>query len=127
MFLRKSIQPEDTLKFPWLSLFSGQQANIRIQTCFARQGLPEPHLALESHSLQIAFKMITEHEFIACMPVPLANATPELGLREVRLPRFSWSIPTGVTYHRASKGFAPLVQLLRSLRKQTSIFERPSS
>ena len=117
----------DTLKFPWLSLFSGQQANIQIERYFARFDLPTPNLALESHSVQMALKMIADHQFIACMPVPLAGAFPEVGLRELQLDDFRWSIPTGVTYHRASARFAPIVVMIRSLRELTSALQAAGS
>ena len=120
LFRASAIEPGDTLAYPWLCLFSGQQANIRIESYFSRLGLAEPRLALESHSLQIAFKMIAEHQFIACMPVPLALRSPELQLREIELDNFRWSIRTGVTYHRSSINFAPIRQMLRSLRKETA-------
>ena len=120
LFRAGAIEPGDTLAYPWLCLFSGQQANIRIESYFSRLGLAEPRLALESHSLQIAFKMIADHQFIACMPVPLALRSPELQLREIELDNFRWSIRTGVTYHRSSINFAPIRQMLRSLRKETA-------
>ena len=120
LFERDQIRPEDSAAYPWLSLFSGQQANNRIQRYFDRQGLKAPWLALQSYSLQIAFKMIREHEFIACMPMPLADSLPELGLREIVLDGFRWSIPTGITCHRASMDFAPITQMIRSLRKLTA-------
>lgn len=111
--------PKDTLTYPWLCLFSGQQANIRIRDYFESKGFPEPRLALESHSLQIAFKMVAEHQFLVCMPTPLAGLIPELDLREVNLEGFAWSIPTGVTYHVRSKSFAPMLQMIRTLRMLT--------
>ncbi|TMV91869.1 LysR family transcriptional regulator [Thioclava sp. BHET1] len=114
------IAPEQTLAFPWLSLFSGQQANQRIERFFRKQGLQTPELALESHSLQIAMKMIADHQFIACMPVPLVEAYPDIGMREIKLDDFRWSITTGVTFHRASVGFDPMTVMLRSLRRQSS-------
>lgn len=119
IFKQGECGPADTLRYPWLCLFSGNQANSRIATYFAQLGLASPSIALESHSLQIALKMIADHEFLACMPVPLVRAFPEARLREVALDGFRWSIPTGVTYHRASIGFAPLVTMLRSLRRLT--------
>lgn len=121
IFAREGYGPGDTLTYPWLCLFSGQQANIRIREYFESMDLPEPRLALESHSLQIAFKMVAEHQFLVCMPTPLAGLYPELGLREVRLDRFAWSIPTGVTYHARSEGFAPIRQMMRTLRKLTEL------
>jgi LysR family transcriptional regulator, regulator of abg operon len=120
LFSRDGFEAADTLSYPWLSLFSGQLANFRIQRYFSKIGLPPPSLALESHSVQVALKMISDHEFIACMPVPLAGAFPEIGLRELELEKFRWSIPTGVTYHRASAGFGPIVMMIRSLRSLTS-------
>ena len=119
LFQRDRITPRDTLDFPWLSLFSGRQANIRIAEFFARHDLPPPPMALESHSLQIAMQMVAEHRFIACMPVPLASVFPGLRLRQIDLAGFRWSIPTGVSYHRASVGYAPIVTMLRSLRRLT--------
>jgi DNA-binding transcriptional LysR family regulator len=122
LFRRDVIRPEDTLDFPWLGLFSGLQANRRITDYFSRCNLPSPAQALQSHSLQIAFKMMAEHQFVGCMPVPLAEAHKSLGLREVYLDNFRWSIPTGLTFHRSSTGFGPIVQMLRSLRSLTKAF-----
>ena len=123
LFREETVTARDALDYPWLCLFSGQEANLRISRYFLGHDLPEPQLALESRSLQIAFRMIAEHQFLACMPVPLSQVQPELGLREVTLEGFRWSIPTGVTYHRASLGFAPIAQMLRSLRRLTSGME----
>lgn len=120
LFDQREITPPDTLAYPWLSLFSGLQANTRIEQFFAGHGLAAPLVALESHSMQIALQMIAEHRFIACMPVPLASVFPGLRLRQVDLAGFCWSIPTGVTYHRSSAGFAPVVTILRSLRRLTA-------
>jgi len=111
--------PKETLTYPWLCLFSGQQANNRIRDYFLSKDLPEPRLALESHSLQIAFKMVAEHNFLVCMPTPLAALTPELSLREVTLDGFDWSLPTGVTYHTRSGSFAPIRHMMRTLRLLT--------
>lgn len=119
LFANGNPRAEDTLDYPWLCLFSGQQANSRIERFFERAGLPPPRVALESHSLQIAFKMLAEHRFVGCMPVPLAVGSRGLSLREIELPDFRWAIPTGVTYHRASLKFAPLRLMLRSLRRLT--------
>lgn len=119
LFRNETVSLEDTLTYPWLCLFSGQQANLRIRDYFAARGLPEPRLALESHSLQIAFKMIAEHQFLACMPTPLARSDAGLDLAEIEMEGFSWSISTGVTMHRKSADFAPIRQMLRSLRRAT--------
>lgn len=114
--------PATTLNYPMLSLFSGQEANNRIAAYFERFDLPEPHLALEAHSIQIALKMVTEHNFIACMPLPLAAAFPEARLREIPLPGFRWSIATGVTYHQASLRFGPIALMIKSLEALTRPF-----
>jgi len=125
LFQQDQISARDTLAYPWLSLFSGLQANIRIEEFFARHDLPPPPIALESHSLQIAIQMIAGHRFIACMPVPLASVFAGTRLRQIDLPDFCWSIPTGVTYHRASVGFAPIMTMLRALRRLTAAAGRP--
>jgi len=119
LFLKEHIEPADTLEYPWLCLFSGQQANIQIRNYFEARGLPEPGVALESHSLQIAFKMIAEHQFIGCMPVPLCATSQGHDLKEVVLDGFRWSIPTGITFHRKSAEFAPIAQMIRSLHAVT--------
>ncbi|MDF0600000.1 LysR family transcriptional regulator [Psychromarinibacter sp. C21-152] len=119
LFRNETVTLEDTLTYPWLCLFSGQQANLRIRDYFRARGLPEPRLALESHSLQIAFKMIAEHRFLACMPTPLAGSDAGIDLAEVEMDGFSWSIPTGVTMHRRSAEFGPIRQMIRSLRSAT--------
>lgn len=124
LFGRERIEPKDTLNYPWLRLFGGSHAETRISEYFRSCDLPEPVQALQSHSLQIAFKMITEHQFIGCMPAPLAEANKAIGLREVFLEDFRWSIPTGLTFHRASQDFGPLVQMLRSLRRLTQPFSQ---
>ncbi len=120
LFSTETIDAEKSLQYPWLSLFSGHQANHKIDRYFQTLGLRSPDLALQSHSIQMAMKMISDHQFIACMPVPLAAAYPEAGLREVPMPDFRWSITTGITFHRASVGFAPMTTILRSLRRQTA-------
>lgn len=111
---------EETLAYPWLCLFSGDQANQRIDKYFHNRGLDAPMVALESHSIQIALKMVASHRFVACMPVPLISAFPGMELREIDLPDFRWSIPTGITYHRSSTTFPPIVTLIRTLRRMTS-------
>jgi DNA-binding transcriptional LysR family regulator len=127
LFTRDRIDAADTLAYPWLNLFSGQQAIIRIERYFERHGLPPPRFALESHSVQIALKMIVDYDFLACMPVPLAGAFPNLKIRELPLDAFRWSIPTGVTYHRGSAAFAPFVMILRSLRRLTARLGDPAA
>jgi DNA-binding transcriptional LysR family regulator len=112
--------PEETLSYPWLCLFSGDQANLRIDRYFRSRGLPAPIVALESHSIQIALKMVASHRFIACMPVPLISAASAMALREVELPEFRWSIPTGITYHRSSATFGPMIAIMRALRRMTA-------
>lgn len=119
LFLKGRVEPADTLDYPWLCLFSGQQANIQIRNYFEARGLPEPRVALESHSLQIAFKMIAEHQFIGCMPVPLSATSEGRDLKEVALDGFRWSIPTGITFHRSFVDFAPITQMIRSLNAVT--------
>lgn len=111
--------PEETLEYPWLCLFSGDQANQRIDRYFNNRGLSAPMVALESHSIQIALKMVASHRFVACMPVPLVSAFPGMELREVDLPQFRWTIPTGITYHRSSATFAPMITIMRTLRRLT--------
>ncbi|MEQ1408333.1 LysR family transcriptional regulator [Neorhizobium sp. Rsf11] len=113
------ITPEKLLDYPWLSLFSGGLANGKIDRFFASHDLPAPPLALESHSLQIALKMLVEHNFIACMPVPLAQSYSTLQLREIHMEGFHWSIPTGITYHRSSKDFPPIKVMRKFLEKAT--------
>lgn len=125
VFSEQDITPQRLLDFPWLSLFSGQMANGRIDRYFDSQELPAPQLALESHSLQIALKMLVEHNFIACMPVPLAQNYAGLQLREIDLPDFRWSIPTGITYHQSSKDFAPIKVMRNFLRKATPLAGAP--
>lgn len=115
------ITPARLLDYPWLSLFSGGLANGKIDRYFASHDLPAPPLALESHSLQIALKMLTEHNFIACMPVPLAQSYSTLQLREISMPGFQWSIPTGITYHQSSKTFPPIGVMLKFLKKATPL------
>lgn len=121
LFKGGQITPRKLLDFPWLSLFSGGLANGKIDRFFAGQELPAPQLALESHSLQIALKMLVEHNFIACMPVPLAKSYSALQLREIDLPGFRWSIPTGITYHKSSKDFPPIKVMLKFLKKATKL------
>lgn len=121
LFNGGEITPEKLLDYPWLSLFSGGLANGKIDRFFASHDLPAPPLALESHSLQIALKMLVEHNFIACMPVPLAQSYSTLQLREINMEGFHWSIPTGITYHRSSRDFPPIKVMLRFLKKATSL------
>lgn len=120
LFGAGEITPEKLLEYPFLSLFSGQTVHSKIDRYFAGQGLPSPQLALESHSLQIALKMLAEHNFIACMPVPLARNYAALQLGEIDLPGFRWSIPTGITYHASSKDFPPIKAMLRLLKEATA-------
>lgn len=117
IFRKDGFGPEDLLDYPWLSLFSGGTAKGRIDKFFHDRGLPAPQLALESHSLQIAVKMISDHNFIACMPVPLAQCFPAADLRDLRIEGFEWSIPTGITYHRSSATFPPIMAIVKTLRK----------
>lgn len=119
MFNGGEITAKRLLDFPWLSLFSGGLANSRIDRFFEKFGLPAPQLALESHSLQIALKMLVEHDFIACMPVPLAKSYSTLQICEIDLPGFRWSIPTGITYHKSSQDFPPTKVMLNFLKKAT--------
>ena len=42
LFQKDRVEPADTLDYPWLCLFSGQQANIQIRDYFEARGLPEP-------------------------------------------------------------------------------------
>lgn len=123
LFDSPEITPDRLLDYPWLSLFSGGLANTKIDRFFAGHGLPAPQLALESHSLQIALKMLVEHNFIACMPVPLAQGFAVLQLREIHLEGFRWSIPTGITYHKSSASFPPVKAMLKFLRRATSSSE----
>ncbi|MET3588033.1 DNA-binding transcriptional LysR family regulator [Pseudorhizobium tarimense] len=119
LFDEAEITPEKLLSYPWLSLFSGGLANAKIDRFFEANGLPAPQLALQSHSLQIALKMLVEHNFIACMPVPLAKSYSTLQLREINLEGFHWSIPTGITYHRSSAGFPPIKAMREYLKRAT--------
>ena len=124
LFDRSAIHPADTLSYPWLCLFSGQQANSRIRTYFHGLDLPEPRIALESHSLQIAFRMIREHRFLACMPRPLVLAEADLNVREIALDGLPWSISTGITYRTSSAGFGPIRQMVQSLGRITQPFSQ---
>jgi DNA-binding transcriptional LysR family regulator len=119
LFNEEVITPKTLLDYPWLSLFSGGLANGKIDRYFASHDLPAPPLALESHSLQIALKMLVEHNFIACMPVPLAQSYSTLQLREINMEGFHWSIPTGITYHKSSWDFPPIEIMLKFLKKVT--------
>lgn len=116
LFERQDIEPRDLLDYPWLSLFGGQRANAKIDRFFLEHDLPAPRLALESHSLNIALKMISDHNFIACMPVPLAQSYMASEIRDLGITGFEWSIPTGITYHRSSTAFPPIVSIVNSLR-----------
>lgn len=124
LFDEPEITPKKLLDYPWLSLFSGGLANSKIDRYFAGHELPSPQLALESHSLQIALKMLVEHNFIACMPVPLAKSYSSLQLREIHLPGFHWSIPTGITYHKSSADFPPIRIMLKFLQTTTPFATR---
>ena len=123
LFSLGTVAPQDTLTYPWLCLFSGQEATDRIGAYFRDRDLPEPKLALEAHSLQIAFRMIRDHQFLACMPRPLALLDKSVPLVEIPLKGFPWSIPTGITYHKRSQDFAPVRQLIRSLKRSTKMRE----
>lgn len=116
--------PADTTDYPWLSLLGGHHAISKIEAYFSALGLPAPELALESPSVQIAFRMIRDHRFIACMPAPLADAFPEADLAPVDLADFRWSVPTGLTFRRASQDFPPLVTMISSLRRITEPLRR---
>lgn len=116
LFQRDGLEPRDLLDYPWLSLFGGQRANSKIDSFFLQNDLPAPRLALESHSLNIALKMISDHNFIACMPVPLAKSYLASEIRDFGIDRFQWSIPTGITYHRSSSAFPPIVSIVNSLQ-----------
>lgn len=111
--------PSDALDYPWLSLLGGHHAISKIGAYFAALDLPAPELALESPSVQIAFRMIRDHKFIACMPAPLADAFPETNLKPLDFANFRWSVPTGLTFRRASHDFPPLVTMISSLRRIT--------
>lgn len=117
IFLGEGYNELDTLKYPWLSLFNIQKANKIINKYFEQRDLPTPDLAIVSASIDFAFKMIDQHDFLACLPTPIAEENPEMGLRKVMLKDFDWSIPTGITYHKKYHSFAPLKQLLIDLRK----------
>lgn len=119
LFNGDEITAKRLLDFPWLSLFSGGMANRKIDRFFETHDLQAPQLALESHSVQIALKMLVEHDFIACMPVPLAKSYPTLQICEIDLPGFRWSIPTGITYHKSSQDFPPTKAMLNFLKKAT--------
>ena len=120
IFLNEEYNELDTLKYPWLCLFNTQQANNIINNYFELRDLPAPDLAIVSASIDFAFKMIEQHNFLACLPTPIVEENSEIGLRKVKLEDFDWSIPTGITYHKRYQSFAPLKQLLINLRKLSS-------
>jgi DNA-binding transcriptional LysR family regulator len=114
---RKGYALRDLLDYPFLCLFSDRRTGAMISRYFIERDLPAPQIALESHSLQVAMRMILEHDFIVCMPVPLVAAFPEGRLTQLKLDDFAWSIPTGVTYHRSSQDYPPMATVLRLLRE----------
>lgn len=120
IFLNEEYNELDTLNYPWLCLFNTQQANKIINNYFELRDLPAPDLAIVSASIDFAFKMIEQHNFLACLPTPIVEENSEIGLQKVKLEDFDWSIPTGITYHKRYQSFAPLKQLLINLRKLSS-------
>lgn len=117
IFSKENYNEQTTLEYPWLCLFNAQQANQIINKYFERRGLTVPDLAIVSASIDFAYKMIDKHEFLACLPTPIVEDNPEMGLRKVTLKDFDWSIRTGLTYQKSSSSFRPLKQLLCDLQK----------
>lgn len=121
LFAKGKVTPEDLLKHSWLTLFAANVAAARIETFFSRLDLPNPHVAIQSNSIQIALKMLTDHHFIACMPEPLALAFPGSCLREIEVEGFRWEAPTGLTFRKSMADFATITTLCRLMKRQVGI------
>ncbi|AJY44832.1 LysR family transcriptional regulator [Martelella endophytica] len=114
------IEIKDLLKYPWLSLYSGQYASFKIDQFFQKHGLPSPKLSIDAHSLQIGMTMLSEHNFIACMPEPLARCFPNAELKNIGEDDFRWSMATGVSFQKKDAEFPPIRFMLRALKRMTT-------
>ncbi|MEV8468921.1 substrate-binding domain-containing protein [Fluviibacterium sp. DFM31] len=119
LFRKEAIRPEDLLEYPWLALFAVNIALAGIDAYFSRHDLPNPQVAIQSNSIQIALKMLTDHQCIACMPAPLVEAFPDAGLREIDIEGFRWEVPTGLTYRKNMADFATIARICRLLKRET--------
>lgn len=120
LFQKDQLSPEDLIQPLWLTLFSALNAAADIEDFFARADLPRPQVALKAHSVQIALKMLTNHRYVACLPVPLGQAFHGSGLRRLPVEGFSTSIPTGLTYRTSVADFTTIKAIRSLLVKLTS-------
>ncbi|WP_071799430.1 LysR family transcriptional regulator [Natronohydrobacter thiooxidans] len=121
LFALDVIRPEDLLNYSWLTLFAANVAASWIDSYFSRRNLPNPHVAIQSHSIQIALKMLTDHHFIACMPEPLAQAFPGSELREIEVEGVRWEAPTGLTYRKSMADFATISMICRLMKRHAGL------
>lgn len=120
LFLAKEVTAQDLLNPLWLTLYSALNATTDIEMFFSRANLPRPQVALKAHSVQIALKMLTNHKYIACIPVPLGQALYGSGLRQLDVEGFSNAIPTGLTYRKSVADFVTIKTIRSLLVKLTS-------
>ena len=120
LFSRPAIHVEDLLKYPWLRLVYDHEALERIEFFFARYGLPPPQFQVETQSMLMALRLISEKGFITSFPAPLIESLPSCRLRRLPFDDFAWKISTGLTFRKSALELAPLRSIVGILKELTA-------
>jgi DNA-binding transcriptional LysR family regulator len=111
---REDVAPAELLDHPWIALVNDYVGASRVNSFFAANELPPPHVAVETTSMSSIINLLKEDDFIVNIPMLMLPYLESVGLRRLAVRGTLWDSQAGMAY-RATRSPVPAVNAFCAL------------
>ena len=90
------VQPSDLVEFSWLLYHQTRDHYKYMDNYFAEHNLPSPHFALNSKFYDTAAAMLTEKDYLMCLPKHSQERFGRDNLIQLNMEKPIWTFPSGI-------------------------------
>ena len=115
----------DLARYPWVVYQHDRDVMDKLAALLLRSGAKPPEIRVETTSVTAVIQLLRSGNNHACLADANQRAAPEPGIAILRYPREIWSFPSGVLYHAAVGGFAPIRLLIDLIAREAGARDAP--
>ena len=97
---KEVVHPEDLVEYSWLLYHQTRDFMALLDNYFSEHDLPSPHFAMNSKFFDTAVTMVSEQNYLMCLPVQYKDKIDRDGLAILNIDSPLWHFPSGVWTHR---------------------------
>ncbi len=110
------VAPEELVRRPWVMLSYDSTGREQVDRLFRSAGIAGPTSTVSTESLELALELVRRRGFLTSLPRPLLHPDVNRDLSALKVPRYEWTLRSGVTYRVSMRSLAPVRSILTMLK-----------